>query len=158
MKAYLIDPFAIKVSRSGKPTVTGDLIREVDYDGNIQSIYTFLSHPLMSVDTFDVVGFPDGDSIYVDDDGLGKEADFWFRIHGFHQPLRGRGLMLGCDENGDSIAPKMTLETLRRNIQIGTGITTFWYDDAGRILGQHHLGTVESIFWHRPWGQQGVLR
>ena len=53
MKAYLIDP--------EKEEVT-----EVEYSGDYKDIYK-----LIDCSTFDIVGItPEGDCIYIDDDGL----------------------------------------------------------------------------------------
>ena len=94
MRAILIDP--------AKQTVT-----EVDYDGDYQSIYK-----LTDCTTFTVpFVLENEDSLYVDDEGLWGATHF-FRIEGYPDPLAGRGLILGTDEDGKSVAAKSDIEDL----------------------------------------------
>jgi len=108
MKALLIDPV--------RHTVT-----EVEHTGNYRHIYELLSDKLneLEVDTFTAVGLQNGDAIYVDDEGLLKDPRYFFEWRGYAQPLAGRGLILGTDEEGGSIEPKTTLEEARRNVRFG---------------------------------------
>lgn len=100
MKAILIDPFARTIS-------------EVEYDGDYKSIYGFID-----CDTFDCVriGFNDA-AIFVDDEGLinDKEQEF-FVWKGFDQPLAGKGLILGADEDGGAVSPELTVEEAKAHI------------------------------------------
>ena len=100
MKAILIDPFTRSVS-------------EVEYSGNYKDIYD-----LIDCDTFTLASIdPDGDGIFVDDEGLFKPEQAFFWHKGYPQPLAGKGLVLGCDEEGESISPKTTLEEVKANTQ-----------------------------------------
>ena len=119
--AFLIDPFVLDVRKNGNPLFSGQHpIRRVQMSRDYRLIYDLLSHPKHPVDTFDVVGLPNGDSIYVDDEGLLKDSDHWFMLHGYPQPLKGRGLVMGTTSSGNSCAPKISFETLCQNIIIGT--------------------------------------
>ena len=103
MKAYLID--------SQARTVT-----ETDYNGDYQHIYK-----LISVETFTVVRVPgsDGfaglmsDCVFVDDEGLLNNPRHFFTLKGYPQPLAGNGLVLGTDDEGESVEPRMSLDDLR---------------------------------------------
>lgn len=95
MKAYLIDPWAKTVS-------------EVEVDRSIDAIYAQIG-----VDCFCCVTISaGGDVLYVDDEGLFVEKQAFFSIITYPQPLAGKALCLGTDENGDSISPKIDLDTL----------------------------------------------
>jgi len=115
MKAYLINPF--------KRTIT-----EVEHTGGINSIYS-----LIDCTIFDAVGFsPNGDTVFVDDEGLYASQRALFTISGYPQPLVNKGLVLGCNENGDTTEPKTTMEWLEANVTFPNyakipagGITTF---------------------------------
>lgn len=99
MKAYLID--------SQNKTVS-----EVEYDGTIDCIYRHLD-----VGTFDVVQLDDnGDSVFVDDEGLLKDPYYFFEVQGVSFPLAGRGLVLGTDDEGDSVEPVMSLDSLKERV------------------------------------------
>ena len=99
-KAILIDP-------------TEKTITEVDYDelGSYRQIYE-----LIDADLFDVLRLDDGDAIYVDDEGLYNKQDY-FLYGEYPQPLAGRGLVLGTDEEGETIAPKISIDTVRQQVR-----------------------------------------
>lgn len=104
MRAYLINP-------------EDRTVEQVDYDGNYKSIYTFIG-----ADTFDVVGMEKGDGIYVDDEGLLKGPALFFHVRGMDTPLAGKGLVLGTDNDGESVEPKILLETLRQRVRWATPV------------------------------------
>lgn len=101
MQAFLIDPVAREVTA-------------VEYDGDWQNI-----SKLIGARVFDVARLQNGDSIFVDDEGLFREEQSFFMHTGYGNPLAGKGLVLGCDEHGDSTAPNCTLEELRAQVQFG---------------------------------------
>ena len=102
MKAYLIDPIKEEISI-------------VDYNGDVKQI-----QELIEADLFDVVyPFKNQDAVYVDDMGLMKQVNFYFQIkydNGRNQDLFGLGLVLGVDDKGNSVEPKISLETLKDKV------------------------------------------
>jgi len=101
--AFLIDPFECS-------------IRQVKYSGDFHDIYKHIE-----CDCYDVARINDkGDGIFIDDEGLfkGKQAFFW--PTGRYEPLAGRGLVLGCDDEGESVAPSITLDELKKMIAFVT--------------------------------------
>ena len=99
MKAYLIDPVA-------------ETVTEVDHNGDYRQIYE-----LIQAQPFTCVGLWDeGDAVYIDDEGLLNNPRYFFLLDGYPQPLAGRGLVLGADEEGESRSPKITLESLRKRV------------------------------------------
>ena len=121
MKAILIDPKAKQVM-------------QIDYNGNYETIYEHLSfYPNAEGMThkpraFGIVRIPVGnDGIYVDDEGLyvPNEDKHWFtyryNAHEMHQniPLVNRGLVIGCDENGDSVDCDSTVDSIKASIKWG---------------------------------------
>ena len=103
MKAILIDPIT-------------STVKEVDYSGDYKDIYK-----LIGCRTFDVVSIPMGlDGIYVDDEGLFAplQCRWEYRYNRMHPPIQlvNKGLVLGCDDEGDSISPDSTVESIRRSI------------------------------------------
>src|SRR6478735_6858934 len=89
MKAFLVDP-------------DNQEILEVDYSGDFQAIYSFIE-----ADTFCAARFSDvGDCVYLDDDGLANQKSLWnFKIMPPDRLYAGKGLVLGTDEEGDSVEP-----------------------------------------------------
>jgi hypothetical protein len=99
MEAFLIDPFNKTVTRCV-------------YNGTNDHIYE-----LIGCDLFDIARIgDDGDGIFVDDEGLGKEGQKFFSCQEYPYPLAGKGLVLGCDMEGNSVTPKITLDELRATI------------------------------------------
>jgi hypothetical protein len=96
MRAILIDPFA--------KTVT-----EAEYEGDYHQVYS-----LIHADTFTVVQLDDeGDALFLDDEGLLKEGQEFFAIGNYPSPLAGRGLILGTDDEGESVATRISLDVVR---------------------------------------------
>lgn len=96
MRAILIDPVNKTVS-------------EVEHNGDYRDIYRHIE-----CDCFTVVGIDDVDSVFIDDEGLLKdEPGPFFALKGYPQPLAGKGLILGCDEDGETIAARMSLDEAR---------------------------------------------
>lgn len=95
MKGILIDPVT--------KTVT-----EVDYTGNYKNIYVHLG-----VDCFTVVGISPTETIFVDDEGLYREDQKYFIWKGYYQPLAGKGLILGIDKAGESVATELDVEYVK---------------------------------------------
>lgn len=99
MRAYLIDPY--------KETVT-----EVEHDDTLESIYRYIE-----ADTFDVAYVAGrGGGVFVDDEGLFKRSLSAWVYLGYHSPLVGKGLMLGCDPEGNSIGPEPRLDSVQRHV------------------------------------------
>jgi hypothetical protein len=55
--------------------------------------------------------------VFVDDEGLvnGQHQHF-FVVDGYPQPLAGKGLVLGVDQEGDSVTPSVSLEQMRKMV------------------------------------------
>ena len=111
VRAILIDPFACTVT-------------EVEHDASdYRHIYTLLSHESMPVDCF-TCAYSDrlqpGEAIYVDDNGLLKPCDRFFVFAGYPDPLAGKGLILGSDEDGETAAATSDLDSIRARIVFAT--------------------------------------
>lgn len=100
MKAYLIDPFEKSIN-------------EVEYSGDYKDIYK-----LIHADLFDVVYIDDGIGVFVDDEGLFKDNQAFFQVG--YAMLAGYGLVLGTDDEGESISPNISLKDLAKKIKFLT--------------------------------------
>lgn len=111
--AILIDPFA--------QTVT-----EVEHDAdNYRDIYRLLSAPEHPVDLFTTTYssvLAEDDAIFVDGEGLLKGPTGFFTLPGT-STLAGRGLILGSDEEGETVGSATSIEAVRKAVTfIGTGL------------------------------------
>lgn len=105
MKAILIDAKA--------RTIT-----EVEHDGNYRQLYTLLSGDEPGkVELFTAVQINDqGDTLYVDDEGLLKPQEHFFRWTNYDHPFAGNGVILGTDDDGNSTAPHIPLDVVKAAI------------------------------------------
>lgn len=111
MKAILIDP----KERS---------ITEVEYhDGNLEEIVDLLDCRLIDF----VQTYINGDGLYIDDEGMLIEDQYFFKHINSDYPLAGKALVIGIGEQGETIAPLCSVEDLedhitflghRRNVQL----------------------------------------
>ena len=75
---------------------------------------------------FGVVRIDDSETLYVDDEGLYVENQRFFTWNGYPNPLAGRGLILGTNEDGESIDTDMEPEDVEKLVTFlpeGTGFT-----------------------------------
>lgn len=120
MKALLIDPFCMEDLGGILAVNPADAVREIEIEGGLASIYQALSHELHPVDCIDAVYLNEAsDCVYVDDNGLFANAGRFFLWKGYPQPLAGRGLIVGTDDEGNTVAPRMTLDEARAHILLG---------------------------------------
>ena len=107
MKAYLINPIKEEIS-------------VVDYNGDFHQILKFIEAELFDA----VYPFKNADTIYVDDMGLMKPINHFFQVkcdNGTSQDLFGLGLVLGSNDEGESIDAHTTLEELKKRITFKGG-------------------------------------
>ena len=99
MKAILID-------------VKNQEIKEVEHDNTLQNIYG-----LLDCRVFDVVRIDNVNSIFVDDEGILKD-NLYFQYSGRDHviQLAGNGLILGVDDEGNSISPTLTVEDVKNKV------------------------------------------
>ena len=125
MKALFIDP-------------TDETIRFLSYDGDYKSIYRILG-----CRTFEAVyPFDNGDTLWIDEEGLLKDSNFAFNIRAdnpkFNQTIMGKALVLGTDAEGESIECKTTLEDLKGRINF-QGKVAIENDGQGFTLTPWHI-------------------
>ena len=125
MKALFIDP-------------TDETIRFLSYDGDYKSIYRILG-----CRTFEAVyPFDNGDTLWIDEEGLLKDSNFAFNIRAdnpkFNQTIMGKALVLGTDAEGESIECKTTLEDLKSRISF-QGKVAIENDGQGFTLTPWHI-------------------
>ena len=102
MQAYFINPFSRNITT-------------VDYDGDYKSISRMID---ASRGCFDVVRlYENRDGAFVDDEGLYVEDQRFWIHRNYPHPLPGKALVLGCNEEGDSVVPKTSFETLSNDVQ-----------------------------------------
>lgn len=94
IKAILIDPVA-------------KLVTEVMVENELEAFYRILHCGTIEA------AYPEWmegyNHLYVDEEGLFKEGQVFFRILGVSQPLAGRALVVGGNEDGDTVDATTTL-------------------------------------------------
>lgn len=123
MQAILIDPHTQTVS-------------SIEYDGNYENISKLLGCELFTVMTVT----PKDDALFLDDEGwiIDQEDQQYFWWQGYPQLLAGRGLILGTNDEGESIAPSLTLDEAKSMVKWQSKVTalahepgppTVWFED-----------------------------
>lgn len=107
MRAILINPF-------------DETVTEIEHDASsYKNIYDEISTPTHQVDTFTChypsEPLPDGDAVFVDDEGLLKGPTCFFAIDGY--PLAGCGLILGSDSMGETAPAKAELANVKERVK-----------------------------------------
>lgn len=86
-------------------------ITELDFGEGVRKreLYKVIQEKL-GVRCFTVINIDDGDTLYIDDEGLLKDPEFFFTFGSYPQPLAGNGLILGVDEEGDDTDATLPLD------------------------------------------------
>jgi len=102
MKSFLIDPFNQKIEVAIYSGDYKDISKLIEADSGL----------------FDVVRlYANQDVAFVDDEGLYVEDQkFWIHKN-YPTPLAGKALVLGTDDEGDSISPATSIEQLKDDIK-----------------------------------------
>jgi len=95
LRGYLIDP----------ETKT---ITEVTHNGDYKEIYRFIG-----ADCFDCVRIDYRNGVFIDDEGLLNGQRYFFKLRGYPQPLAGKGLILGNDEEGETVSSSLTMDEVK---------------------------------------------
>ena len=98
MKAILINPFEQSVT-------------EVEYSGDFRDIYK-----LIDAQCFDCARISRMDGIFVDDEGLLNAPTHFFEHSEYPSPLAGKGLIVGCDNRGESQSCQTTVEEVKAKV------------------------------------------
>ena len=111
-KAILINPF-------------NKTIEMVDYD--FSGSYLQISHLIGTEECvkplFCAVDIDETNTVYIDDEGLYRETQAYFIWEGYHQPLQGKGLILGTDyDNGESIPTTLSLDEVKEQVSFHENI------------------------------------
>jgi hypothetical protein len=100
VKAILIDA----VNRS---------VSLVKIEPKLEEYYKLIDCDLMQI----ALEFPNRDTIMVDEEGLLKEAKYFFTHKDGYQPFAGNGLVLGTDREGETVDVKTSVEDVRKAVK-----------------------------------------
>ena len=125
MKSILINPMQ-------------ESIRHISYDGDPKSIYRILQ-----CTTYEAVyPFENGDTLWIDEEGLLNESNFAFDILGsnelWHRTYLGSAMILGVDDEGESIECKSKLADIKSIIKF-RGKVAIENDGQGFTLTPWHI-------------------
>lgn len=103
------------------------MIRMILIDSEKKEVTEFAAHPGASLEAMQqsvkgmierATQLPNGDDVYVDEEGLFKGYKSGFVLPGIgHQPFIGNGVVAGCNVEGDTISAKSSLDVLRKQIK-----------------------------------------
>jgi hypothetical protein len=110
IKGILVDPFLKTVT---EVTVIGT--RDEWGTNYLESFYKLLGCRTIEAAALDV----DDQSLYVDEEGMFAENQQFFYLPKLspYQPLAGRGVFVGLDDEGDSADTKLTTEAIQAEVE-----------------------------------------
>lgn len=88
-------------------------IKEVEMGKDYKEIYSQLECEMFQIGT----ELAEQDAIYVDEEGLMNGTDVFFVYEGAHQPFAGNGLILGTDDEGESVSCKIKLDEVKNKVK-----------------------------------------
>jgi hypothetical protein len=103
MKAILIDSINKEV-------------KEVEISKGMDEMYKFLNCEIFTIGSY----LDKQDAIFVDDEGLINGTDVFFTYEGAHQPFAGNGLIMGCDDEGESEDCKIGFSEVKERVKFYT--------------------------------------
>ena len=124
-------------------------ITEVEHNGDYKQIYEYLQ-----CGTFTAVGIEHKDgasnAIFVDDEGLLNDPRFFFLYKGYNQPLANNGLILGSDEEGETVGTTLSLEHVKSRVRFVELSVEGWEEIDGVTGPDHPMGEGFQIIGHQP--------
>tara|TARA_R110001606_G_C14974028_1_gene603541 strand:- start:167 stop:517 length:351 start_codon:yes stop_codon:yes gene_type:complete len=87
-------------------------IKEVVYTGDFREIYD-----LVDCRTFDCVMVDSENDMYIDDEGLYVDDQKYFRMVELGANYAGKALVLGHDDEGETISTTLTLQMVKDVVQ-----------------------------------------
>lgn len=144
IKGILIDPFTRTVSEWTAP----------EEKWTYTEIYAAIECGDRGFDCVSIPGHPDGmDALYVDDLGLYQGYEDFFTLAGYPHSLTGKCLLLGVDEEGDTVSARMNIEALRRLItwRKDRFIRTETYEEKVEIYGMPGTRITSVAIFESGW-------
>jgi hypothetical protein len=91
------------------------------------------------------------ETIWLDDEGLlTQDPGPFFQVENYHQPLCGKGLILGTDQEGESVSSTVPLEFVQAVVSWPdvkfTGMTFHDREDEHPVLGHVHVHEQRAHF------------
>jgi hypothetical protein len=121
LNAILIDPMSRTIS-------------EIQLSGELNDYYKHLKCQTFTIVTVDWCGHEV--DIFVDDEGLLNDGNEFFVFQGWHQPLAGRALILGHDDEGETTSCPIGIEEAADAIG--------WVDTMGVLNGKFLIHTTQA--------------
>jgi hypothetical protein len=93
---------------------TAQEVREIEIENKLEAYYAAIG-----CNTIDAVypGELEGrDVVYVDDNGLLDGPQHFFHLAGFPTPLAGNGLVIGTDDEGESVDAATPVDQVRQGV------------------------------------------
>lgn len=91
-------------------------VEEFNHNGDYQDI-----QKKIGCDCFTCVGLENGETVYVNDNGLYEEDNFFFMPDAYPTPLAGNAVILGCDMNtGESRDTALDVDEIANKVEFAS--------------------------------------
>jgi len=132
MRAFLIEP-------------KNKSITEIETDGELDDLYKLIDCHLIDV----VILNDEEDVLYLDDEGLSRSPNSYFKLSLAPNPFAGRAVVLGTDMDGGPISPKTaTLESLEASVTFISGETAVVMAEKADAAAQKHIDGLDDGWTH----------
>ena len=88
-------------------------VKEVEIGTSIEDIYKHIGCQYFTIATY----LNEGDAIFVDDEGLMNGTQTFFTYKGAHQPFAGNGMIIGSNEDGESVECKTDIDEVKNSVE-----------------------------------------
>ena len=97
-------------------------VEPVEVDGSLDNYYRLIRTPTRIMEAVYPRVLTGGDVLYVDEEGLYNDHPGGFLIMGYSQPMVGSGVIVGTNEDGDSVDAKTAVDAVRAAVRFGPGL------------------------------------
>lgn len=94
-------------------------VKEVEVSG-LEGLQGSVGGSIAIAHSFMDDGDMETDTLFVDDEGLLKSPKHFFSFEGAHQPFAGNGIIVGLNEEGDTIDTTQNLEAIKSKVSFHT--------------------------------------
>lgn len=127
-----------------KKAIKIDVVNKTIYEVEINNAKDIYDHIGNNCNLFCCpVEFENSDALYADDESLLKDVEGCFVMDGWTTPIVGNAIILGTDDEGDSIDHKSTLDEIAEKLMFGSKEIAEAYKRAAmNITGYWQTGLI----------------
>ena len=92
-------------------------VREVEIENTLKSLQEVVGG---YIETAHQLNNDSRDAVFVNEEGLLSQPKNFFVYDGAHQPFAGSGIIVGCDDEGETIGCTISLDEVKSKVSFAT--------------------------------------